>query len=138
MNVNMEERLGSKIKKHRTKIPFEGMTKEQRCSIESLVCRSDEEEDEKMILLLECKVDKSIFPGKDNRGALRFRLTNGIIHKEDGTVEHLWSDDEHWAWTGSEVMIGQMQSDFTTDDLPAPTAIHEFVNKYGKRYYKFT
>ena len=138
MNVNMEERLGSKIKKHRTKIPFEGMTKEQRCSIESLVCRSDEDEDEKMILLLEYVVEKSIFPGKERRAALRFRLTKGVNRKADGTAEHLWTDEDHYVWTGSEIMIEQMLKDFTPEDLPAPTAIHEFVNKYGKRYYKFT
>lgn len=138
MNVNMEERLGDKIKKKRIMIPFEGMTKEQRRSIEDFLCYTDEDEKDKMILLLEYTVGKSIFPGKEKRAALRFKTSNGIIRHPDGTTEHQWSEEEFYAWTGSQILIEQMLQEFSPEDLPAPTAIHENTNKYGKKYYKFT
>lgn len=138
MDVNMEERLGDKIKRRKTTVPFEGMTREQRRSIEDILCHTDEEEKEKMIHLLEYAVGKSIFPGKEHRAALRFRFIKGIVRHSDDTTEYQWNDEECYAWTGSQVLIEQMQKEFLPEDLPAPTAIHEYTNKYGKKYYKFT
>ena len=138
MNVNMEERLGAKIKRHKTTIPFEGMTKEQRISIEKILCHSDADEESRMILLLEYDVSKSIYKGRELRAALRFKMVKNIIRHADGTADYEWTDEEYFAWTGSQILIEQMQQEFTPDDLPAPTAIHEDINKYNKRYYKFT
>ena len=112
------------------------MTHEQRRSIEDFLCRIDEkrdpegsrrEEAERVILLEEYKVERSPFPGKENRAALRFRIRDG-----DNWGEELYM------WTGSNILIDQMQQDFSAADLPAPTCIHEYVNKFGKKFYKFT
>ena len=138
MNVNMEERLGDKIKRKRVTIPFEGMTKEQRRSIEDILCHTDADEDSKMILLLEYTVGKSIYQGKDFRAALRFKMVKDITRHANGTADYEWTDEEFYAWTGSQILIEQMQQEFSIDDLPAPTAIYVNTNKYGKRYYKFT
>ena len=136
MDVNMEERLGKKIRRNRTKIPFEGMTKEQQRSIKDFLCQINPktnpeaaaaEEAEKVILLLEVKVERSIFEGKELCAALRFRVRSGDE----------WGD-EYYMWTGSKILVDQIQTDFTPDDLPAPTCIREIYNNFGKKFYKFT
>ena len=151
MNVNMEERLGKKIRKNRSTVPFEGLTKDRKRSIEDYLCHIDDAEDPegsrkeeagKLILLLEYKLDKSPFEGKELRAAMRFReidyVTTGT--GEDGKVETVyhWKPDELFMWTGSKILIDQMQSDIHPEDLPAPTAIHEYENKFKKKFYKFT
>ena len=132
----MDERLGSKIRKNRSVVPFEGMTKEQKRSIEDFLCHIDErkdpagaaaEEDKKLILLLEYKIEPSPFPGKETRAALRF------CERSEGD----WGQ-ECYMWTGSTILIDQMQRDFSPQDLPSPTAIHEYENKFRKKFYKFT
>lgn len=151
MNVNMEERLGKKIRKNRSVIPFTGMVKEQKRSIEDYLCHIDEnvdpvgsrkEEEQNMILLEEYKLDNSPFEGKELRAALRFREIDHIEIKrtEDGKmdIEYIWKQEELFMWTGSKILIDQMQRDIKSEDLPAPTAIHEYENKYKKKFYKFT
>ena len=152
MNVNMEERLGKKIRKNRSVIPFEGMTREQKKSIEDYLCHIDDaadpegsrqEEAKKVILLEEYKLDDSPFEGKKLRAALRFKEIDYITtrtNEETGKQEtvYVWKTEEHFMWTGSTVLIDQMQKDFTVEDLPAPTCIHEYENKYKKKFYKFT
>jgi len=136
MDVNMEERLGKKIRRNRTTIPFDGMTREQKRSIEDYLCHIDpktdaagsaREEEAKMILLVDYIVESSPFPGKESRAALRFRIRDG----------GKWAGD-YYMWTGSTILIDQMLKDFTKADLPAPTCIHEYINKFGKKFYKFT
>lgn len=153
MNVNMEERLGKKIKKNRSTIPFEGMTREQKKSIEDYLCHIDDaadpegsrqEEAQKVILLEEYKLDtNSPFKGKEIRAALRFKEIDYITtrtNEETGKPEtvYVWKPEEHFMWTGSTILIDQMQKDFTVEDLPAPTCIHEYENKFKKKFYKFT
>jgi hypothetical protein len=86
-----------------------------------------EEEAEKVILLLEVKVENSIFEGKNLCAALRFRVRNGDE----------WGD-KYYMWTGSCILVDQIQRDFSPDDLPAPTCIREMFNNFGKKFYKFT
>jgi hypothetical protein len=151
MDVNMEERLGKKIRKNRSVIPFEGMTREQKRSIEDYLCHIDpdvdaegsrKEEEQNMILLQEYKFDNSPFEGKKLRAALRFKEIDRITVKQDADgnsyIEYIWKDGELFMWTGSKILIDQMQQDIKPDDLPAPTAIHEYENKYKKKFYKFT
>lgn len=47
-------------------------------------------------------------------------------------------DAEFYTFSGSKVMIDQALNDFTTEDLPAPTVIQQFIGKDGKTYTKFT
>ncbi len=151
MDVNMEERLGSKIRHNRATIPFEGLSKEQRRTIEGYLCYKEEqsdpegfrkEEDEKIILLKEYKIDNSIYAGREFRMAVRFQEIDHITLERDEegkmqTVYH-WKDEELYMWTGSQILIDQAQRDFSDRDLPAPTCIHEYTNKFKKKFYKFT
>lgn len=138
MNVNMEERLGKKIKAKRTVIPFEGMSREQKRSIEDYICRTEDDEKQRMILLIGYTLAKSPFGGDDKqRAALRFRELKSIGKDASGNDAYQWGD-EHYMWTGSQILIEQMTQDFTPEDLPAPTAIHECENKFKKKFYKFT
>lgn len=147
MDVNMEERLGKKIRKNRSTIPFEGMTKEQKRSIEDYLCKIDEQKDadgsraeeaQKVILLLEYKTEKSPFQGKELRAAMRFREIDSMGIDADGSPCYQWKDEELFMWTGSKILIDQMQEDIQPGDLPSPTCIHEYENKYKKKFYKFT
>ena len=53
----MERRLGAVVKNRRKKAPFEGMNAEQKKSIEDIICYERDNENEKLILLLDFKVD---------------------------------------------------------------------------------
>lgn len=150
MNVNMEERLGKKIKAKRTTIPFEGMTREQKRSIEDYLCHIDakddpagcaKEESEKTILLMAYVLMKSPYGGEGadkQRAALRFKELAGTGTDKDGNITYQWKEQPLYMWTGSKILIDQMTQDFSEEDLPAPTAIHEYENKYRKKFYKFT
>ena len=45
---------------------------------------------------------------------------------------------EYYSYTGSKVLIEQAQTEFSKEDLPAPTVIQIAVNKRNKKFYKFT
>ncbi len=47
-------------------------------------------------------------------------------------------DAEWYSYTGSTVMLEQVDNDFTKEDLPCTTVITEFANKMNKKFYKFT
>ena len=47
-------------------------------------------------------------------------------------------DAEYYSYTGSTVMLEQVDNDFTKEDLPCATVITEFANKMNKKFYKFT
>lgn len=47
-------------------------------------------------------------------------------------------DAEWYSYTGSTVMLEQVDNDFTKEDLPCATVITEFTNKMNKKFYKFT
>ncbi len=47
-------------------------------------------------------------------------------------------DAEYYSYTGSTVMLEQVDNDFTKEDLPCATVITEFANKLNKKFYKFT
>ena len=47
-------------------------------------------------------------------------------------------DAEWYSYTGSTVMLEQVDNDFTKEDLPCATVITEFANKMNKKFYKFT
>lgn len=56
----------------------------------------------------------------------------------DETGQPTTQDAEYYTFTGSKIMIDQAMSDFTREDLPAPTIIQQFRGKDGKEYTKFT
>lgn len=56
----MEKRLGTVIKNRKKKAPFEGMTAEQKLSVEEIICYENNNENEKLIQLIDYKVDDSV------------------------------------------------------------------------------
>lgn len=142
--LNME-RLGKKIKKNRHRIPFDGMSYEQRESVESLVCHTGEDENKYWIQLLDFKIEDSVIEKKSDGTpelclAFRYRHAASVTVSEDSEASPaiVWEEEDHFTYSGSKVMIDQAQNDFSVEDLPSPTVIKEFFNKLHKRFYKFT
>lgn len=136
LNVLGMERLGRVIKNKRAKAPFEGMTVEQKESIESLVCHDGTSEAEKLILLTDYKIDESVLERKEGEEP-RLRIALRYRHAKAGSADE-WEDAEHYAYSGSQIMIDQARRDFSPGDLPAATVIREESARKGGRYYKFT
>jgi hypothetical protein len=142
--LDMERRLGSVVKNRRKKAPFEGMTAEQKVSIEELICYEREaDETRKLIQLVDYKVDNSVIEKHDDgtpkrRIAIRFRKIDRVENPESETPVYHWHPQEYYAFSGSKVMIDQAEEDICKDDLPLATVIKEFSNKQKKKFYKFT
>lgn len=137
------ERLGNKIKSRRKRAPFEGMTCEQKKSIDVIVCLGGEIETDHLILLVDYDIADSVIEKNDDgtpkqRIAIRYRLAKSVNldNPDDPKVE--WDNQEWYSFSGSRVMIDQAINDFSRADLPMPTVIKEFVNKNRKKFYKFT
>lgn len=141
--LNMERRLGAVVKNRRKKAPFEGMNAEQKKSIEDIICYERDNENEKLILLLDFKVDDSVIEKNDDgspkrRIAIRYKVIDHIENPDSPLQSYVWKQDEFYSFSGSKVMIDQAEQDFTKEDLPLVTAIKEFTNKQRKKFYKFT
>lgn len=142
-SLNMEKRLGKVIKNRRKKAPFEGMTPEQKKSVEEVVCFHDGDENEKLILLLDYKIEDSIIEKNDDgsprqRIAIRYRMIDHMENPDADEPKYIWKEQEWYSFSGSKVMIDQATDDFSTADLPTATVIKEFTNKQRKKFYKFT
>ena len=142
-SLDMEKRLGNVIKNRKKKAPFEGMTPEQKKSIEEIICYIGGNENEKLILLLDYKIDDSVIEKNDDgtpkrRIAIRYRLIDRVDNPDSEEPSYVWQDKEHYSFSGSRVMIDQAQEDFSREDLPLVTVIQEFANKQRKKFYKFT
>lgn len=144
-NLKMEKRLGKVVKKRKRKAPFEGMTTEQKKSIEDIICTDRDIEDAKIIRLLDYKIEDSIINDNDDgspkqRIAIRYNVAVHVEYPEGGEGEpsYTWSTEEFYSFSGSKVMIDQAVNDFSKEDLPVATVIKEFVNKQRKKFYKFT
>ncbi|MFR9506781.1 MAG: hypothetical protein SNI45_06925 [Rikenellaceae bacterium] len=140
--LDMEKRLGAKIKNKRKKAPFEGMEFDQKQSIDDIICHLNDEENDKLIQLIDYKVDDSVIEKNDDgtpkqRIALRYKTIKSVSGSEDEPI-YEWNDTEHYTFSGSKIMIEQAQEDFSKEDLPSPTVIKEFINKLKKKFYKFT
>lgn len=139
----MERRLGAVVKNRRKKAPFEGMNAEQKKSIEDIICYEKDNENEKLILLLDFKVDDSVIEKNDDgtpkrRIAIRYKVIDHIENQDTPLQNYIWKQEEFYSFSGSKVMIDQAEQDFTREDLPLVTAIKEFTNKQRKKFYKFT
>lgn len=144
-SLNMETRLGKKIKKNRHRIPFDGMEYSQHESIESLVCHFGDDENKYWIQLLDYKIEDSTIEKKADGTpepclTFRYRHAEKVSLPEDSQQDPVitWEEAEHYSFSGSKVMIDQAENEFTHEDLPSPTVIKEFFNKQRKRFYKFT
>ena len=57
---------------------------------------------------------------------------------KDKNGEPTTTDAEFYSYTGSSVLIDEAMKEFSSEDLPCATVIEAFVNKMGKKFYKFT
>ena len=143
LDIDMEKRLGKVITNRRKKAPFEGMAVEQKKLIEEIVCLKDEDEEKKLIRLLDYKIDDSIIEKNEDgspkqRIAIRYNVIDHVEHQEgEEDPIYIWGS-EYYSFSGSKVMIDQAETDFSKKDLPSPTVIKEFTNKQKKKFYKFT
>lgn len=142
-SLNMEKRLGKVIKNRKKKAPFAGMTPDQKKSIEDIICYDDSTENEKLILLIDYKVDDSVIEKNDDgtpkqRIALRYKVIDHVDNPDSEEPVYVWKEEEYYSFSGSKVMIDQATEDFSTEDLPTVTVIKEFTNKQRKKFYKFT
>ncbi len=140
--LNMEKRLGTVIKNRKKKAPFEGMTADQKRSIELIIC-TDEKEEEKMIQLIDYVIEDSVIEKNEDgtpkrRIAIRYRELDHIDNPDADEPDYVWREQEYYSFSGSKVMIEQAEQDFSREDLPIATVIKEFTNKYKKKFYKFT
>lgn len=140
--LNMEKRLGAVIKNRKKKAPFDGMTVDQKLSIEEIICVGDDESD-KLIQLIDYKIEDSVIEKTEDgkpkqRIAIRYRMIDHIENSEQEEPTYIWQDKEFYSFSGSKVMIDQAEQDFTKEDLPIATVIKEFTNKFKKKFYKFT
>lgn len=142
-SLNMEKRLGTVIKNRKKKAPFEDMTAEQKMSVEEIICYENNNENEKLIQLIDYKVDDSVIEKNDDgtpkrRIAIRYKRIDHIENADAEEPTYVWGDKEYYSFSGSKVMIDQAEQDFSKEDLPLATVIKEFVNKQRKKFYKFT
>ena len=140
--LNMEKRLGAVIKNRKKKAPFDGMTVDQKLSIEEIICVGDDESD-KLIQLIDYKIEDSVIEKTEDgkpkqRIVIRYRMIGHIENSEQEEPTYIWQDKEYYSFSGSKVMIDQAEQDFTKEDLPIATVIKEFTNKFKKKFYKFT
>lgn len=80
--LNMEKRLGAVIKNRKKKAPFDGMTVDQKLSIEEIICVGDDESD-KLIQLIDYKIEDSVIEKTEDgkpkqRIAIRYRMIDHI------------------------------------------------------------
>lgn len=130
------------IKNRKKKAPFEGMTADQKRSIELIIC-TDEKEEEKMIQLIDYVIEDSVIEKNEDgtpkrRIAIRYRELDHIDNPDADEPDYVWREQEYYSFSGSKVMIEQAEQDFSREDLPIATVIKEFTNKYKKKFYKFT
>ncbi|MFK2681141.1 hypothetical protein ACIXT9_02455 [Bacteroides fragilis] len=101
-------------------------------------------EDDKLIELIDYKIEDS----KIEKEQVKVKVTDeatGFTHEEIKEVpkkclviRYKWKGEEWYSFTGSAVLIDQALTEFTKEDLPAPTVIKIIVNKGNKKFYRFT
>lgn len=141
--INMEKRLGKVIRGHKSSIPFQGMRYDQKQDFSDIVCPIGGDEEQYKIELRDYAVQDSIVNKGQQCLALRYaRIMETVTDGDNERYIYETDSDgkvvEHYSYTGSSVMIDQAQNDFTHSDLPCPTVVQEMLNKFKKRFYKFT
>lgn len=145
-HMEKKERLGAKINKRKSQCPFDIAHTQQR-RFESLLFdpEASENEDDFMMELRDYEVIDSIKEFNDDGSpkkclAIRFEWQGKELsyENEKGKEVLVKPGEEYYAYTGSKVLIEQTETEFSKDDLPAPTVIRIEVNKKKKKFYKFT
>ena len=128
---SQRKRLGQVIKNKKS--PWDDLSADRKIKFEDILydTRLPEDkrgpEDDKLIELIDYKIEDS-----------------KIEKNEDGTpkkclaIRFKWKEEEHYAFTGSAVLIDQALTDFSHEDLPVDTVIKVLTNKYSKKFFRFT
>ncbi len=147
---NMEtkkERLGAKINRKRSMCPFEMEHNQQRRFEAILFYPESGPEDDYLMELREFAVLDSIKEFYDEAKtqpkpclAIRFEWQGkDLTYNDDkGREVKIEKGKEYYSFTGSKILIEQAQTEFSQEDLPAPTVISVQSNKRNKKFYKFT
>jgi len=145
-HMEKKERLGAKINKRKSQCPFDIAHTQQR-RFESLLFNpaTGTEEDDFLMELRDYAVIDSIKEFNDDNTpkkclAIRFEWQGREFsyENEKGKEVLVKPGEEYFAYTGSKVLIEQAETEFSKDDLPAPTVIRIEENKKKKKFYKFT
>lgn len=115
--------MKSKIDKHKVK------TTVNNSEGEPIVISSEEPAP---VLAMRFKIIENVIPGDGEEEFYQCRKERD----KDGTLTNI--DAQFYCYTGSNVLIDQAQKDFSTEDLPCPTVIREYINKNNQKYYRFT
>lgn len=125
------KRLGQVIRNKKS--PWEDLSADRKIKFEDILydTRLPEDkrgqEDDKLIELIDYKIEDS-----------------KIEKNEDGTpkkclaIRYKWKGEEHYSFTGSAVLIDQALTDFSHEDLPVDTVVKVLVNKFNKKFFRFT
>lgn len=141
------ERLGDKISRRKSQCPFTGISHNAQRRFEALLYNpeSGEPEENYEMELLDYEVIDSIKEFYDDGRpkpclAIRFRWNGATVKTEssDGKERVIENGEEYYSYTGSKILIEQAQTEFSKEDLPAPTVIRVEINKNKKKFYKFT
>ena len=142
-----KERLGAKINKRKSQCPFDGVTHAQQRRFEHLLFDPETggDENNRMMELTDFAVIDSTKEFYDDGKpkpclAIRYVWQGETVEYTDdkGKTVLIEKDKEYYSYTGSRVLIEQAQTEFSKEDLPAPTVIQIAVNKRNKKFYKFT
>ncbi len=148
-NMEKRERLGAKISRHKSQCPFENVAQTQQRKFEKLLYdpESGLEEDAFLMELRDYAVIPSIKEFYDDDPA-RPKPCLAILFEWQGETQQytdkkgktvlIEKGKEYFSYTGSKILIDQASTEFTKEDLPAPTVIQVAVNKRDKKFYKFT
>lgn len=145
-HMEKKERLGAKINRRRSQCPFEIAHSQQR-RFENFLYDPElqEPEDDYLMELRDYAVIDSIKEMNDDGTpkkclAIRFEWQGKEFSYTDdrGKSVLVKPGEEYFSYTGSKVLIEQCETEFTKEDLPAPTVIKIEINKRNKKFYKFT
>lgn len=145
-HMEKKERLGAKINKRKSQCPFEIAHGQQR-RFENFLFDPEKQQPEEdfMMELRDFAVIDSIKEKNDDGTpkkclAIRFEWQGKeFSYTDDRGKEMLVKPgEEYFSYTGSKVLIEQCETEFSKEDLPAPTVIRIEVNKRNKKFYKFT
>lgn len=145
-NMEKKPRLGAAINKRKSLCPFD-MEHSQQRRFEELLFEPElgKPEESRMMELRDFAVIDSIKEKNDDgtpKACLAIRYLwqgENIVYKDEkGRDVVVENGKEYYSYTGSKVLIEQTQTEFSKEDLPAPTVIQIAVNKRNKKFYKFT
>lgn len=148
--VGMEtskKRLGQKIRDKKSPWPdlgadrkkkFEDILFDTRLPEEQRGNEQDKEIELLDYMIVDSKIEKEQVKVKINDGEGKTHEEIREVPAKCLVIRYRWQGEEWYSFTGSSVLIDQANSDFSKEDLPAPTVVKILENKYKKKFYRFT